>query len=446
MKTGKNIAVLGAGKSSNVLIKYLLNECIANDWSLFLSDQNKNAAESKLNNHPKGSFLEMNIPNNLDALKDMQIVISLLPPDLHFSVANFCVDYKIHFISASYITKEIQALHQKAIENNVTLLMECGLDPGIDHMSAMKEINQIHSEGGKIVSFESYCGGLVSPESDDNPWHYKISWNPRNVVLAGQGGATKYLQNNQLIEVSYSNLFLNPQEIEIAGYGTFEGYPNRDSLSYISLYGLSDISSIVRGTLRKKGFCKSWHMLIELGYTDNQTIIPKNIKTLQQLTNYLEDKNLKSSSLKGKMLELFPSEKERIEIYLKLEFLGIFSNEPIQSQLQTPASILQKIIENKWKLKPQDNDMVVMKHRIKYQKSNLFFQKNCELVLKGSSDETAMAKTVGLPLGIITKLILNNNINLKGVFIPLAKEIIEPVLFELKNFGITFKKSEIKMD
>ena len=272
----KKIVIFGAGRSSTSLIEYLLS--IAEDQNLLITllDYNEELAKSKINNHKFGEahFIDANNPNErLKFIKESQLVISMLPAHMHLGIVKDAINEKVHVITPSYVTEEIRSLNADAQNNDVLILNEMGLDPGIDHMSAKKIIDEIEDNGGKLTGFESFTGGLVAPESDDNPWNYKFTWNPRNVVLAGQGGAAKFIQEGKYKYIPYKKLFRRTEIIEIEGYGKFEGYANRDSLRYRSVYGLNEIPTMYRGTLRKIGFCRAWNVFVQLGLTDDSYVI-----------------------------------------------------------------------------------------------------------------------------------------------------------------------------
>jgi saccharopine dehydrogenase-like NADP-dependent oxidoreductase len=327
------------------------------------------------------------------------------------------------------------------MKEGIALLNECGLDPGLDHMSAMKIIDTIKSEGGEITSFKSFCGGLVAPESNDNPWGYKFSWNPRNVILAGQGTA-RFIENGKYRYLPYSRIFTDTERIHVDGCGTFDGYANRDSLSYRPMYHLDKIPTMLRGTLRQSGFCKAWNVFVQLGLTDDSYTIEdsKNLSYAQLVDSFLPPSDNKTS-LKSRVAALMNTSEQSDEIKL-VEWTGIFNELPVTIDHATPAQALQKLLEEKWKLKSNDNDMIVMQHLFDYRDKNSLTKKcTSSLVVKGDdATYTAMAKTVGLPLAITSKLILNGDIKSRGIVVPVTKEIYEPVLKELESSNIIFKE------
>jgi saccharopine dehydrogenase-like NADP-dependent oxidoreductase len=437
----KKILILGAGRSSASLISYLLEKASVNDWEVLVADASMEAAEQKINGHKSGKALKLDISDEAGAKKlilDTDLVISLMPPDFHLPVAKLCLEASKTLLTASYLSPEIQVLDAEFLQKGCGVLMEMGLDPGIDHMSALAEIEEIRKKGGKITSFRSYTGGLVAPESDNNPWHYKITWNPRNVVLAGQG-TVKYLENGRLKFIPYHKLFSRIEKIEVEGfYGEFEGYPNRDSLKYIKTYGLESANTFIRGTLRGKGYCGAWNCLVQLGLTDDSYIIENSADmSYKELTaSFLDDSNINTvQRIFCRYLNISESSDEM----RRLKWLGIFTSEKIGIN-GTPAQILQKLITEKWKLKPEDKDMIVMQHQFEYELNGKPAKTISSLVVKGENEQmTAMAKTVGLPLAIAAALILQGKLKIQGVKIPTVPEIYLPVLEELKASGIEFR-------
>ena len=496
----KKILLFGAGKSATILIDYLLESAEKENWHITVVDADLRLAESKIGGSSYGLPLSFDIKNDAQRKKNIaqsDIVISLLPPALHYIVAQDCVELKKDLLTASYADDQIKVLESKIENNNLLFLCEMGLDPGIDHMSAMKMINEIHSKNGRIISFQSHCGGLVAPESDDNPWRYKISWNPRSVVLAGKSGA-HYKENGEEKRLQYQELFNPDRIIEIPDLGYMSWYPNRDSLSYASLYHLEEADTFIRTTLRYPDFMYGWRNVIELKMTDETPQYETNGKALYEIFKEHMDKNGFGKWLEQKLTERFSQTKDMLNNLVKLMeaekeaknedleipeefmsvdekgniteieldevknraasflaykmheanltlkqlfFIGLDDKETIVNKgLCSAADVLQFALENKLALKPDDKDMIVMMHEIKFRVQNSESIVKSLLVVKGEdSIRTAMAKTVGLPLGIATKLILNGTIKLKGLHIPTQKEIYEPVLNELEAHGIQFQ-------
>ncbi len=441
----KTILVFGAGKSATVLIDYLKTTVAEKKWKLIVADANLELAKAKLGDAMNSEAVEVNVTNADERrilIEAADIVISLLPPFLHIHVLNDCVAIGRKLLNASYVDDAIRNLEAEINSKELLFLCEMGLDPGIDHMSAMQLFDEIRAKGGCITSFQSHCGGLVAPESDDNPWHYKISWNPRNIVMAGQAGAA-YKENGQIVTKEYRQIFENCKEVKVESLPALAWYPNRDSLSYLPLYRLENASTFIRTTLRYADFCKGWDVLVDLDLTnENDTALASQCHTFQQwfLTKL---KKVEGRELSLRMyLELYVAEAAHDTILEQIAFLDLESNEPIPSQLRTSADILQYCIERKLALQPSDKDMIVMLHEIEYSLNGKQVSINSSLVVKGEDSlRTAMAKTVGLPLGIAAKLILEEKIKLKGLHIPTRKEIYEPVLEELKQHGIVFNET-----
>ena len=434
----KRILVVGAGLSATSLIDYLLEKSDINNWQITVADYDYNLALQKVNNHHNGKALEFDVfdvEQRNDAIRDADIVVSMLPASMHVLLAEDCVIQGVNMITASYVSEEIKALDEKAKEKGVLLLNEIGLDPGIDHLSAKKIIDEIQEQGGQITLFKSFCGGLVAPEYDNNPWNYKFTWNPRNVVLAGQGTA-QFIRNKQLKYIPYGKLFSRTDLIEVLDEGQFEGYANRDSLSYRETYNLKDIPTMFRGTLRRPGFSEAWDVFVQLGMTDDSFKISNlSEMTWREFTNsFLVYDDVRS--VEDKLQSYFSVDQNILD---KLAWLGLFEDKMIGLEEGSPAQVLQHLLEDKWALQSDDKDMIVMQHLFDYTLNAKSYHLKSSLVLRGKDQaHTAMSMTVGLPVAIATELILNGKISLTGVRIPIDKEIYLPVLEKLKEFGIDF--------
>jgi saccharopine dehydrogenase-like NADP-dependent oxidoreductase len=501
----KQILLFGAGKSATVLIEYLLDQAASQGWELTVIDANIELAKSKINNSPYGfaySFDIMDDDKRGEYIGKSDIVISMLPPALHFLVARDCVKFSKHLLTASYVDDSMKSLEKEIEDKDILFLCEMGLDPGIDHMSAMKIVDGLHAIGGRITSFKSHCGGLVAPESDDNPWHYKISWNPRNIIMAGKAGA-HYRQDGQEVKLPYEELFSEENYAEIPGIGYLGWYANRDSLTYAPLYGLEDAETFIRTTLRHPDFMYGWKNVIDLHLTDETPQYETDGKTLAVVFKEHMDRNNFGPWLQEKMTARLEETKSMLENLSKLTeaeeeaaeegaevpasfmaadnkgnleeieigemktkaaafvahkmhqanltlkqlmFLGLDDGETILNKgLCSAADVLQFAVEKKLSLQPDDKDMIVMLHEFGYMLGDQKLDMKSTLIVKGENSlKTAMAKTVGLPLGIAAKLILNETIRLRGLRVPTAKEIYLPVLKELELNDIQF--TEVRLN
>jgi saccharopine dehydrogenase-like NADP-dependent oxidoreductase len=407
-----------------------------------VADSNLNAALAKIGDHSFGRAVQLDIHE--DVLRKRQIgqadlVISLLPPSLHFIVAKDCIELRKNLITASYLSEEIKSLHIDARNAGLLFMNEIGLDPGIDHMSAMKIIDEIERLGADISSFKSYCGGLVAPESDNNPWHYKISWNARNILNAGKSGA-HFMDNGNETKFDYSDLFNQYELIKVPGLGNLAAYANRDSLNYRNYYGLEKVKTMLRATFRYEEFCLGWNTIIQLGLTTEDMKFTDAGLTYYDWFMYAT-KAVEGNNPSDKIRNITPKEKDLV-INL-IDWLGLFNNDKINlAGEMSSADILLQRMEEKWKIEDYDKDMVVMRHEFDYARKNIETHLSSTLIVKGEDKTyTAMAKTVGLPMAIFAKLLLTGKIkNLVGVQIPIMKEVYKPVLKELATFGIEFSE------
>ncbi len=433
------LLIIGAGRSTTSLIQYLLQHASAMQLRITVADMNLTLAQEKIQGFENAIAIAFDINDEVQRqtlIQSHDLIVSMLPAHMHTQVAIDCVHYGKHLATASYVSKDMNALNDEATKKGILLLNECGLDPGIDHASAMKIIDEIKSKGGQITSFKSYCGGLVAPESNDNPWGYKFSWNPRNVVLAGQSTA-QYLQNGELTFIPYNRLFLQTDTVYTDTHGAFDAYANRDSISYKEIYGLKNIETLLRGTLRQQGYCKAWHVLVVLGLTDD-TFVIKNANQLtykQLVQSFLPIKigDVKTN-LKNWLGSIFD-----VEVEAKFDFLELLTDKKITKAEGTPAQLLQALLEEKWLLKDGDKDMIVMQHLFEYTLNQTTHKLTSSLIVLGDDENhTAMAKTVGLPLAITIKLFLQGKFKLSGVQIPVKPEIYVPLLQELEGLGVVF--------
>ncbi|RPJ79164.1 MAG: saccharopine dehydrogenase [Deltaproteobacteria bacterium] len=443
----KRVLILGSGMSSTSLINYLLEHAKDLDISVRVGDIAVESAREKIKNNPRAEafFFNAEKTDQVSAeVKEADVVVSLLPVKSHPLIARQCVRFGKHLVTASYVSPEMAELNKTAFEKDVLLLNEMGVDPGIDHMSAMQVIDRLKEEGNRLIAFESATGGLVAPEYDDNPWRYKFTWAPFNVVTAGNRGA-RFLHNGKFKHIPYHKLFRRYETIDIPGYGEFEVYPNRDSLNYQETYGLKDLLTMFRGTIRRPGFCEAWDALVQLGATDHSyTMEGTENMTFREFTNSFLAYNI-VDPVEQKVKTYLGLENKPI-VMNKLEWLGLFTEEVIGIPELTPAQALQHILMKKWQMGPEDKDMIIMQHQFDYIRLASHHKTFSTMVVKGDDQvNTAMSKTVGLPLAIAVKLILSHKIGLRGVQIPVHKEIYEPVLRELESFGISFEEKDIRV-
>ena len=443
----RTILIIGAGRSASSLIQYLLNKSVKENLHLVIGDLSLDLAQKKTNNHPNATAIALDIFDENQRKKAIQIadiIISMLPAHLHIEIAKDCVIYKKHLVTASYVSDAMKELDAAAKENNLIFMNEIGLDPGIDHMSAMKVIDEIKDKGGKMLLFESFCGGLVAPESDTNLWNYKFTWAPRNVVLAGQGGVAKFIQEGAYKYIPYCNLFRRTEFLDVEGYGRFEGYSNRDSLKYRSVYGLDDVLTLYRGTIRKVGFSKAWNMFVQLGMTDDSYVMENSEKMSYRtfVNSFLPYHPTDSVEIKTRLILKIDQDDIMWDKLLELDLFN--PNKKVGLKNATPAQILEKILTDSWTLQPEDKDMIVMYHKFGYELNGKKEQIDSKMVCIGDDQTyTAMAKTVGLPVAMVTLLILNGKIKTPGVQLPIRKEVYKPILKELEEYGVVFKEQSM---
>lgn len=432
----QTILIIGAGKSATVLIQYLQQKAVENDWYILLADGDEATAKNKWKNAPNGNAVGINIENEIDRQNLVQkadIVVSMMPAHLHFLIAKDCLHFGKPLFTASYVDDNMRSIAAEIESKQLLFLCEMGLDPGIDHMSAMAIIDKIHEKGGKITSFKSHCGGLVAPESDDNPWHYKISWNPRNIILAGKAGAI-YLENGATVTKVYPAMFDQAPMVQLPNIGNLAYYPNRNSLSYIDTYHLHGVNNFVRTTLRYPAFCTGWNAIVQLHLTDESVLnIAPNTTVKNWFNAHIQQHQLEQ--IAAKFIQ-DPS------IKTQLEFIGLYDEICIPAEFNSNASILQWLLEDRWKLAASDKDLVVMLHEIEYSIGERQFKLDSSMVLTGTdSVHTAMATTVGLPLAMGVCAYLKGEIQMTGLHIPIDARIYKPILKSLAEEGILFEET-----
>lgn len=434
----RKVLVLGAGFVSRPLVKYLL---ALRNVKVILADLELEKAQRIINRHPYGQALQLNLQDEnvlKNEIKKADIVVSLVPNDFHSMVAKFCVKLKKHMITTSYVSEAMENLDKDAKQAGIILLNEVGLDPGLDHMEAMRIIHEVKRENGNILKFTSFCGGLPAPEANTNPFGYKFSWSPRGVLLASKSSA-RYLSDEKEIFVSSENLFDDCSIISIKGLGEFEGYPNRNSLPYIEIYGIPETKTMFRGTLRYSGWCKTLKKIIELGLLDETEKDWSSFSYKDFLRNLLgqpAENNLKKAL--GDRLKI----NENSDIIQNLEWLGLLSEEKLPVLKGSALDILEARMKEKLGYKKGERDMVILQHEIIATYPSGKTQKIISILIDFGIPygDSSMARTVGLPAAMSTRLILEGNIQKTGVSIPVFEEIYRPVLRELKEYGISFKE------
>ncbi|MDJ0365262.1 saccharopine dehydrogenase C-terminal domain-containing protein [Hymenobacter sp. H14-R3] len=443
------LLLLGAGRSASALVQYLLRHAPAERWFLTVADAQPAHLAPVLAAHSQYARavpFDARAPAQLrELVSEADLVISMLPAALHLAVAQACLEFGCHLATASYVSPEVQALHQPAAAAGLVFLMECGLDPGLDHMSAMQTIADLQAAGGRITTFKSYCGGLVAPESEgDNPWRYKFSWNPRNVIVAGQGGPAQYLQDGDLQFIPYEELFGRAEVMAVPGHGHFEGYANRNSLTYRAAYGLHDVQTMLRGTLRRPGYCGAWQVLVTLGLTDDTTPLANSaaLPWRQLVADCFPEEEI-TGDLAAHLARRLGLDPHGPELE-RLVWLGLFTERPVGLANATKAQLLEHLLVEKWQLGPHDRDQVVMQHQFEYKLNNESRRRTASLVVTGvDATHTAMAQTVGLPLGMAVRRLLRGEVAGRGVVIPTTPGLYEPILQELAaDYGLVFEEQD----
>jgi saccharopine dehydrogenase-like NADP-dependent oxidoreductase len=442
----KQILIIGAGQSTSSLVTYLLEHSQEHDWFVILADRNPELAREKVAGHQRSQAIGFDV-NDAAARSALigkaQIVVNMLPRPYQHLIALECLNYNASMITASYADPLVEKLDAEAIRKGLLILNEMGVDPGIDHMVAMSIIQRVHAARGFVTSLRSYGGGLPAPESQTNPLRYAITWNPRNVLMAGEDGAL-YKEDGKIKLLPFYHIFQRTWTVEIEGVGTFEVYPNRDSLSYKAELGLKREQTIIRGTLRYPGWSETWQQIIHLGLANEALRIP-NLKELSY--RELTEMCLPQTESKRK-LELRVAEYLGISptgrIMENLRWLGLFSKESIGIDAESVADVMIHLIRQKLAMPPGGRDMVILHHEIEavYPEENDRKESiTSTLIEYGEPDgQTAIAKTVGLPVAIAVELILDGKLPLTGCHIPTHRAVYEPVLAKLRENGIAFKE------
>jgi len=362
----KKILILGAGKSTRALVDYLLEKAETLDWEITLGDLNLEMAKEKIDGHPKGKAVHFDILNEqmrADFVSRADVVASLLPAKFHILVAEECLKQGKHMVTASYVSDDIRALDEAYKAKGLLFMGEIGLDPGIDHLVMMEKLEEVRAKSDSIEAIYSFCGAIIAPESNTNPWHYKFTWAPMNVVLAGQG-VSRYLNSNQVKFIPYRRLFSTLWERKVEGVGDFEIYANRNSIPYRKTYGVEEVPTLLRGTMRYKGFCAAWNAMIDLGLTDNTYKIDcTDLSYSDFIKSFLPNQDV--DNVEATALQMLGADSDS-EIAKQFDYLGLFSDEKIPLKEASPAEVTLELLERKWKLDPTDKDMTVMIHEFDY--------------------------------------------------------------------------------
>lgn len=434
----KKILILGAGLVAKPLVQYFLDQP---EFEVKVASRTVSKAEKLIDNHPQGEAKQLNLKDEgtlKGEIAQADIVISMVPYTFHTKVANYCIELKKHMVTTSYVSETMKQLDSRAKNAGILILNEVGLDPGIDHMEAMRIIHEVKEKGGKITSFTSYCGGLPAPEANTNPFGYKFSWSPVGVLLAGKNSA-QYYRDGERVFIPSKELFENYSIVTIEGLGEFEGYPNRDSMPYIELYGIQSTNTMLRGTLRNKGWCETMKKIADLGLLDQEEKDWSGLtcrEFLSKLLNAPEEGDIKKALAKA--LDIA----EDSPVVGRMEWLGLLDDAPLPVSEGSALDVLAAKMLEKLQYGEGERDMIVLQHTFEAS----YPEGKKEKIISTLIDfgiphgDSSMARTVGLPAAIGTKLIMEGKIRKQGVHIPVHPEIYIPILEELKTLGIAFKE------
>lgn len=434
----KRVLILGAGLVSRPLVRYLLS---LPDVETIVATRTVKKAQELIENSVRGKAVELLVddePSLHRLVKGTDVVVSLLPYVFHTVVAKHCLALKKHLVTTSYVSDGMRALDEEAKRAGVILLNEIGLDPGVDHMSAMAIIERVRASNGRIVSFISSCGGLPAPEAKNNPLGYKFSWSPKGVLMAARNNAL-FLKDGKEIMVPANRLFASFWNVRIEDVGEFEAYPNRNSLPYISLYGLEGVRTMIRATLRNIGWCETMQAMVDLGILLDERI--RNDIVRMTYSQWLREFVPGRGDLRADVAQRLnlPIDHPIVE---RLAWLGLFEKKAIGLETGSNLDILAKAMLEKMQYQSGERDMIVLHHQFEVEYPERKREKiESTLIDYGKPDgDSAMARTVSLPAAIAVKMILGDRLHLRGVQIPVKKEIYQPVLEELKKLGIEFKE------
>ncbi len=433
----KRVLVLGAGLVSRPMVRYLLD---VPDFEVTVASRTVSKAQALVGDHPRGKALPLLVDDTakLDALvAGCDLAVSLLPYTYHVAVARLCLKHRKQMVTTSYVSDAMRALDQEATKAGVLLLNEIGVDPGIDHMSAMAIIHRVKNAGGRVTGFMSYCGGLPAPEANDNPLGYKFSWSPKGVVMAGRNEG-RYLKDGKEIVVPGGELFGHHWPIEVPGAGGFEAYPNRNSLPYIELYGLEGIGTMFRGTLRNPGWCETLAAIARLGMLDDK---PRGDLAGMKVSGWTRAHVPGEGELRADVAARVGLAADDA-VLERFAWLGFFADDPVGIEEGSDLDVLAKLMLDRMAYKPGERDMIVLHHDFTAEYPDRAGEHvTSTLVAHGEPDgDSAMARTVSLPAAVAVRKVLEGRISMTGVHIPVSPEIYEPVLAELETLGIECKE------
>jgi len=435
----KRILILGAGLVSRPIVHYLTN---LDDTQVTVATRTVAKADALVAGRSRGRAMALDVVRDEAGLEkqiiESDIAVSLLPATEHFRVARLCLKHGKMMATTSYISPEMKALDADVRSAGLTFINECGVDPGLDHMSAMRVIHEVAARGGTVESFRSYCGGLPAPEANTNPLGYKFSWAPRGVLTAATNPA-RYRQDGKIVELPGDELFRKPEIVDIPGAGTFEGYPNRDSLPYATMYGLESAATMFRGTLRNPGHCETWYQWVHLGLF-SQEIRPElsGMTYRDFMCDIAGDEDPRRGLARKTRL---PENAPFIE---KLAWLGMFETDPVPLDEGGNIDVMAARMKEKCQFAPGERDMLVMQHEFVIDTAGQKERRISSLVDYGiPGGDSSMARTVSLPVAIATRMIVDGIINERGVIAPILPAIYTPILEELERLGIAFKEQVV---
>ncbi len=441
------IVLLGTGKSSRHLLRFLYENI--DFWNAEFVVCDLNLEEIKSRYAAKSNFILQEVnANDLASIESIiqgaTITISMFPAFMHPEIAKICLKCKSHLITPSFLSEEMKSMHQDVLNADLIFLNELGFDPGIDHLVTLDTFKKWEEKGAQLISYKSYAGGLVADSSDNNPWNYKFSWNPRNVVLAAQGGTSKFLENGSVKYIPPYSVFERAETIVLPNGFSFDAYANRDSVQYKSLYQWNDVQTLFRGTLRRLNFCKGWDLIIKLGLVDDsfQMDLNENESLFSFYSRFYPFQTTETA--KDDFIRFLGNE-ANADLIKKIEFLGFFDQDTkVPVSKGSPAFIFQKILEEKWALEESDTDFVVMAHFFEFLIENKKVRLISYFTKEGQDNYfTAMSELVGMPIAFATQLIIEGQMKQRGVLLPFTKEIYQPILTKLEEQGIHFIEEEI---